>query len=65
MGSGYYDVLTSLFKRYECTFVKQGKGSHEIWNSPITNNNFTVPVTVASRHTANGILKQAGIPEKV
>jgi predicted RNA binding protein YcfA (HicA-like mRNA interferase family) len=46
-----------------CTFVRQGKGSHEIWHSPITKRNFPVPVGVASRHTANAILRQAGLPK--
>jgi len=46
-----------------CTFVRQGKGSHEIWYSPITKRNFPVPVGVASRHTANAILRQAGLPK--
>jgi len=46
-----------------CTFVRQGKGSHEIWYSPLTKRNFPVPVGVASRHTANAILRQAGLPK--
>jgi len=46
-----------------CTFLRQGKGSHEIWYSPITKRNFPVPVGVASRHTANAILRQAGLPK--
>jgi predicted RNA binding protein YcfA (HicA-like mRNA interferase family) len=45
-----------------CVLVRQGKGSHEIWHSPITKRNFPVPVGVASRHTANAILRQAGLP---
>jgi predicted RNA binding protein YcfA (HicA-like mRNA interferase family) len=43
--------------------VRQGKGSHEIWHSPITKRNFPVPVGIASRHTANAILRQAGLPK--
>jgi hypothetical protein len=39
------------------TFVRQGKGSHEIWYSPITKRNFPVPVGIASRHTATGLAK--------
>nr|WP_309776577.1 type II toxin-antitoxin system HicA family toxin [Klebsiella variicola] len=46
-----------------CYFERQGKGSHEIWFSPISNRNFSVPYTIVSRHTANGILKQAGLPK--
>lgn len=43
--------------------VRQGKGSHEIWYSPITRRNFPVPVGIVSRHTANAILRQAGLPK--
>ena len=43
--------------------VRQGKGSHEIWHSPITRRNFPVPVGIDSRHTANAILRQAGLPK--
>jgi predicted RNA binding protein YcfA (HicA-like mRNA interferase family) len=46
-----------------CTFVRQGKGSHEIWHSPITGRNFPVPIAIPSRHTANAILRQAGLPK--
>ena len=42
--------------------VRPGKGSHEIWYSPVTRRNFSVPAKVMSRHTANAILKQAGLP---
>jgi predicted RNA binding protein YcfA (HicA-like mRNA interferase family) len=46
-----------------CVLVRQGKGSHEIWQSPITKRNFAVPVGIPSRHTANAILRQAGLPK--
>ena len=46
-----------------CTFVRAGKGDHEIWYSPITNRHFTVDHGVKSRHTANETLKQAGLPK--
>lgn len=41
--------------------VRQGKGSHEIWNSPLTGRSFAVPIGIPSRHTANAILRQAGL----
>jgi hypothetical protein len=46
--------------------VRQGKGDgdHEIWHSPITKRNITVDGEIKSRHTANAILKQAGIGKK-
>ena len=47
-----------------CAFVRPGKGDHEIWFSPLTKRHFPVDSRIKSRHTANGILKQAGIPKQ-
>jgi hypothetical protein len=47
-----------------CRFERQGKGDHEIWFSPITNRRFVVDQHVKSRHTANAVLKQAGIGKR-
>ena len=55
--------LRDLLREAGCRLVRQGKGSHEIWHSPITQRNFAVPVGIPSRHTANAILRQAGLPK--
>lgn len=55
--------LRRLLRDAGCTFVRAGKGSHEIWHSPITSRRFPVPVGIVSRHTANGVLQQAGLPK--
>jgi predicted RNA binding protein YcfA (HicA-like mRNA interferase family) len=47
-----------------CAFHRQGKGDHEIWFSPISKRFFTVDGKIKSRHTANEVLKQAGIGKK-
>ena len=44
--------LRDLLRAAGCTLVRQGKGSHEIWYSPITRSNFPVPIGIPSRHTA-------------
>ncbi|PSB27784.1 type II toxin-antitoxin system HicA family toxin [Stenomitos frigidus] len=46
-----------------CSFERQGKGDHEIWYSPITDRRFVVDGFIKSRHTANAVLKQAGLPK--
>jgi hypothetical protein len=56
-------ALRDLLRVAGCTFIRQGKGSHEIWHSPITKRNFPVPTGIGSRHTANAILRQAGLPK--
>ena len=55
--------LRELLRAAGCTMVRQGRGSHEICHSPITERNFAVPVGIPSRHTANAILRQAGLPK--
>ena len=47
-----------------CEFERQGKGDHEMWYSPITGIRFVVDQHIKSRHTANAVLKQAGLPKK-
>jgi predicted RNA binding protein YcfA (HicA-like mRNA interferase family) len=63
MAPQYDRPLRDLLHKAGCTLVRQGKGSHEIWYSPITKRNFPVPVGIPSRHTANAILRQAGLPK--
>ncbi len=62
------DGFTKLLKKYlseaGCYFVRHGKGDHEIWFSPISNRTVTVDNNNLSRHTANGALKQAGLPKR-
>jgi hypothetical protein len=55
--------VKELLRRHGCTFVRPGKGDHEIWRSQTTERNFPVDSKIKSRHTANAILKQAGIPK--
>lgn len=44
-----------------CRFLRQGRGDHEIWESPINGVRFTVDGKIMSRHTANGTLEDAGL----
>ena len=65
MGGGLYASLRRILLDHGCRFVRQGKGSHEIWESPITRKRFSVPVTIKARPTANAILRQAGIDTRL
>ncbi len=62
MSGDYYRDLVKLLREAGCQCVRAGKGSHEIWYSPITQRTFTVPRAKRS-HTANGVLKDAGLPK--
>ena len=55
--------LRELLVKAGCGFVRQGRGSHEFWRSPITGRSFPAPIGIASRHTANAIHHQAGLPK--
>mgnify|MGYP006273282221 CR=1 FL=1 len=61
------DNLTPALKRLltdaGCQFERHGKGDHDIWYSPLTERRFVVDARIRSRHTANAVLKQAGLPK--
>lgn len=44
--------------------LRAGKGDHAIWWNPSSGAKATVDSKIKSRHTANDILKQAGIGKK-
>ncbi|MSP67390.1 MAG: type II toxin-antitoxin system HicA family toxin [Alphaproteobacteria bacterium] len=56
--------MRALLRQHGCRLVRQGKGDHEIWFSPITKRHITVDARIKSRHTAKAILRQAGIDQK-
>jgi predicted RNA binding protein YcfA (HicA-like mRNA interferase family) len=54
-------AVCKILREHGCHLYRQGKGSHEIWCSPLVDRYFTVPAKILSRHTANEVLKQAGL----
>lgn len=60
----YAPAVKKILRQNNCFVVRQGKGDHEIWRSPITQRSFPVDSKILSRHTANGILKQAGLEKQ-
>jgi hypothetical protein len=57
----YEKRVREMLQENGCTFVRHGKGDHDIWYSPITNRHFTVDNKIKSRFTANAVMKQSGI----
>jgi predicted RNA binding protein YcfA (HicA-like mRNA interferase family) len=57
---GYTPELKKLLIAAGCEFYRMGKGDHEIWSCP-NGCKVTVDGNIKSRHTANGVLKQAGL----
>jgi hypothetical protein len=60
----YTPKLKEILLAHGCRFDRPGRGDHEIWYSPITDRRFPVDHKILSRHTANAVLKQAGIPKQ-
>ena len=57
-----YREIAETLRKEGCRPVRQGKGSHEIWFSPLTRRTFTLPSNITSKPLAYAILKQAGVP---
>lgn len=62
--SDFTPELKRVLRAAGCHFVRQGHGDHEIWFSPKSKRNFPVDSKIKSRHTANGVLKQAGLEKQ-
>lgn len=60
--NGYYQQLVQLLKEADFAYVRQGKGSHEIWRKGRLT--IIVPFNCYSRHTANAVLRDAGIKKR-
>ncbi len=50
-----------ILLEHGCFIVRRGKGDHSIWESPINGHRFVVDGKIKSRHSANAIMKQAGV----
>jgi predicted RNA binding protein YcfA (HicA-like mRNA interferase family) len=59
----YGPAVREILMANGCWFHRRGRGDHDIWKSPHTNRPFTVDGVIKSRHTANGVLKDAGLPK--
>ncbi len=60
--NGFEKQVKQLLKQHGWSFHRAGTGSHEIWCKG--RKAVTVNDTCKSRHTANAIMKQAGIDHK-
>ena len=64
MVDGYYQIVQKLLKQHGYRHKGNFKGSHERWVNG-DGDIVCVPFNLKNRHTANGILKDAGIDKKV
>ena len=59
MVDGYYKIVVKELGRLGFEYDRNGKGSHERWINA-AGKLLIVPRNLTKRHTANGILKDAG-----
>ncbi|MEP3438517.1 MAG: type II toxin-antitoxin system HicA family toxin [Hoeflea sp.] len=64
MVSGFYRVVCDELARAGFAYLGNAKGSHEKWQNAQTGRLVLVPRNLKSRHTANAILKSAGLGKK-
>ena len=57
----YEKIVREVLRNNGCTFVRRGKGDHDIWHSTVNDRNFPVDSVIKSRHMANAIMKQSGL----
>jgi predicted RNA binding protein YcfA (HicA-like mRNA interferase family) len=62
MASLYRD-LTILLSKAGFELLRSGKGDHQIWQNKKSGAKVTVDAGIGSRHTANEVLKKAGLPK--
>lgn len=60
---GFYDEVVRLL--VEAGYYHDGGSKHQKWCNGDGKPTVTVPHNIMSRHTANGILKDAGISKKL
>ena len=63
MGRNLTPEVIRLHREAGCHVVRHGKGDHDIWESPVSARRFPVDAKIVSRHMANTVLKQAGLPK--
>ena len=64
MAKGVYKQLMKIIKDEGGFLVRQGKGSHEVWQGP-NGQPGSISRSCKSRHTANVMLKKLGIDKKL
>ena len=62
MPKDFYSELTAILLAAGWQRAANAKGSHEKWRHPTESHAIIVPRS-KSRHTANAVLKQAGLPK--
>jgi len=65
LAASLYNTVTKEISKLGFEYWKNAKGSHEKWKRMGNGKILLIPRNLKSRHTANGILKDAGSSKKV
>ena len=57
----YEKKVREILSMHGCYFLRRARGDHDMWYSPEKDRSFPVAAKIKSRHTANEIMKQAGV----
>ncbi len=57
----YEKKVRKVLKEYGCSFVRHGKGDHDIWINPKNGRSVAVDHVIKSRYSANAIMKELNI----
>lgn len=60
--NGYYELVIKQLRANGYHLLRQSGTSHQVWTNGARN--VVVSTNCYSRHTANGIMKQAGIAHR-
>ena len=61
--AGTEKTVKKLLKQQGYSMDRRPRGSHDIWSKD--GHEISVPSKIKKRHTANAILKESGIPDKL
>ena len=62
MAENYSRRVKKILRKSGCVFVRQGRGDHEIWETP-KGTRFMVDNNIKNRTWANYTLKAASLPK--
>lgn len=65
MVQGYTKRVKAILQAHGWSLLRRGRGDHEVWAHPNLPKPIVVDGKIMSRHTANAVLKQAGIKDKL
>ena len=61
----YAGLVKRIASQNGCKYLRNAKGSHEMWINPSNSKVTAIPHKIKSKDMANAIFKQLGINQKI